>query len=87
MLKPLQKMEETERLNPHCPKQTSPITPDIILEFYKKLDVTEACDATFWCLFLHAFFLMSRKSNIIVHIMLKPLQKIEETEIQNKNKT
>jgi hypothetical protein len=32
---------------------------------YKKLDVTEACDATFWCLFLHAFFLMSRKSNIV----------------------
>jgi hypothetical protein len=31
----------------------------------KKLDVTEACDATFWCLFLHAFFLMSRKSNLV----------------------
>jgi hypothetical protein len=29
------------RLNPHCPKQASPITPDILLEFYKKLDVTE----------------------------------------------
>ena len=53
------------RLNPHCPKQTSPITPDIILEFYKKLDVTEACDATFWCLSLYAFFLMSRKSNLV----------------------
>jgi hypothetical protein len=53
------------RLNPHCPKQASPITPDILLEFYKELDVTEACDATFWCLFLHAFFLMSRTSNLI----------------------
>jgi hypothetical protein len=27
------------RLNPHCPKQASPITPDILLEFYEKLDV------------------------------------------------
>jgi hypothetical protein len=27
--------------------------------------VTEACDAILWCLFLHAFFLMSRKSNLV----------------------
>jgi hypothetical protein len=27
--------------------------------------VAEACDANFWCLFLHAFFLMSRKSNLV----------------------
>jgi hypothetical protein len=53
------------RLNPHCPKHASLITPDILLELYKELDVTEACDATFWCLFLHAFFLMSRTSNLV----------------------
>ena len=61
------------RLNPHCPKQASLITPDILLEFYKKLDVTEACDATFWCLFLHAFFLMSRKSNLGPNSVILPI--------------
>ena len=41
------------RLNPHCVKQARAITPDILL------------DCTFWCLFLFAFFLFARKSNLV----------------------
>ena len=42
------------RLNPHCSKQARP-----------KLDLNNPCDATFWCLFLHVFFLLFRKSNLV----------------------
>jgi hypothetical protein len=30
-----------------------------------KLDLNNPCDATFWCLFLHVFFLLFRKSNLV----------------------
>ena len=54
-----------KRLNPHCPKQALPITPPILLQFFKFLDMRSPADATYWCLFLFAFFLMLRKSNLV----------------------
>ena len=52
-------------MNPHCPKQALPITPQILLIIFELLDISKPYDATFWCLFLHAFFLMFRKSNLV----------------------
>ena len=49
--------------NPHCPKQACPITPEI--SFHQLLELSHAYDATVWCLFLTAFFLMIRKSNLV----------------------
>lgn len=53
------------RSNPHCTHQAWPITPSILLEFYSLFDFTTAEDTTFWCLFIFAFFLMCRKSNLV----------------------
>lgn len=53
------------RIKSHCPKQAMPITPQILCDFRSKFDMKCAIDSTFWCLFLHAFFLMFRKSNLV----------------------
>lgn len=53
------------RINKHTPNQALPITPQILLDIHKKLDLTCHHDTTIWCLFLHAFFLMFRKSNLV----------------------
>lgn len=49
----------------HCPRQAEPITPQILLEIHHELDLEDQKHATFWCLFLFAFFLMARKSNLV----------------------
>ena len=53
------------RDNPHCPKKACPITPEILLSFHQLLELNNAYEATIWCLFLTAFFLMNRKSNLV----------------------
>lgn len=53
------------RLNPHCPNQANPITPSMLYDMSKNFDTNSPIDSTFWCLFLHAFFLMFRKSNLV----------------------
>jgi len=53
------------RLNPHCPKQASPITPQILLAVYAHLDLTKYEHAVFWALFLVAYFTFARKSNLV----------------------
>ena len=54
-----------ERMKQHCPKQALPITPSILLEFLHFLDLELPGHAVYWCLFLFAFYLMSRKSNLV----------------------
>ncbi|MES9902602.1 MAG: hypothetical protein ABW168_07955 [Sedimenticola sp.] len=54
------------RLNPHCPKQALPITPAILVRFHESLDCSKPLDVCFWCLFLFAFFLLARKSNLVL---------------------
>ena len=49
----------------HMPKQALPITLEILTKFYDLLDHTNRVDVTYWCLFLFAFMLMSRKSNLV----------------------
>jgi hypothetical protein len=41
------------------------MNPQILLRIFELLDISKPYDATFWCLFLHAFFLMLRKSNLV----------------------
>ena len=53
------------RLNPYCVRQASPITPDILYSIYLTLDFSHSDDVVFWCLFLFAFFLVARKSNLV----------------------
>ncbi len=45
------------RLNPHCPKQASPITPQIFLAVYKHFDLSNPEHAVYWALFLLLFLL------------------------------
>ena len=49
----------------HRVKQAAPITPQILYQFLQFLDLTQPSDATFWSLFLTAFFAMARKSNLV----------------------
>lgn len=53
------------RLHPYCIKQAQAITPSILLQFAEVLDFTNPEDIVFWCLFLFAFFLFARKSNLV----------------------
>ena len=53
------------RMNPYCIKQAKPVTPEILLQFASVMDFTNSEDVVFWCLFLFAFFLFSRKSNLV----------------------
>lgn len=54
----------TRRLK-HMPRQASPITPALLLQFRKFLDLNNPADASYWSLFLTAFFAMARKSNLV----------------------
>lgn len=54
-----------ERLHPHQIKQASPITPRILLKIYHELNINKKKDTVLWCLFLFAFFLFARKSNLV----------------------
>lgn len=53
------------RLNPHCVKQAEEMTPEILLRVSEVLDFTSKDDRVYWCLFLFAFFLLARKSNLV----------------------
>ena len=49
----------------HKPRQALPITPDLLIQMHERVDHNSAEGATVWCLFLFAFFLVSRKSNLV----------------------
>jgi hypothetical protein len=53
------------KLNLHCPNQAQPITPYMLCDIFKHFDMSSLIDATVWCLCLHAFYLMFRKSNLV----------------------
>lgn len=54
------------RLNPFTPRQALPITPEILLDMYKVLDINNnILHATLWCCFLLGFYLFARKSNLV----------------------
>lgn len=53
------------RRNPHLPNRALPMTPQILLDIFQFMDISKSLDATIWCAFLFAFFLMARKSNLM----------------------
>ena len=53
------------KLHPYCIKQAEPITPEILISISNILNFTSQADLVFWCLFLFAFFLLARKSNLV----------------------
>ena len=53
------------KLNPHSIKRAEPITLENLLNIYKHLDFKDEENMVFWCLFLFAFFLVARKSNLV----------------------
>ena len=54
-----------KRCNPHTIKAALPITPNILLKMKNVLNFDNDNHVTYWCLFLFAFFLMCRKSNLV----------------------
>jgi hypothetical protein len=50
---------------PHCPKQAQPIIPKLLCDMLEIFNHKHSYDATFWYLFVHALFLMFRKSNLV----------------------
>lgn len=52
------------RQNPHLVTQAKPITPEILMSKHEVLDFSIKSDVVYWCLFLFAFFLFARKSNL-----------------------
>lgn len=53
------------KLNPHCVKQAEAMTPEILIQISKVLNFSDKSDLVYWCLFLFAFFLLARKSNLV----------------------
>ena len=53
------------RLKCHTVKQAYPVTPLLLFRMYKSLDFDVAENRVYWCLFLFAFFLLARKSNLV----------------------
>lgn len=53
------------KLKPYCVKQASPMTPEILLQIASILDFDNPDSLVYWCLFLFAFFLLARKSNLV----------------------
>jgi len=49
----------------HVVQKAAVMTPAILLQVWEVLDHTSAEDRTFWALFLLAFFLLARKSNLV----------------------
>ena len=53
------------RLKPRQVKRAAPITIEILLDIYKDIDFSKPENIVYWCLFLFAFFLLARKSNLV----------------------
>ena len=53
------------RQKKHVPNQALPMTPEILAELYKLLDLDDSNDVTFWTAILFSFYIMLRKSNIV----------------------
>ena len=63
-----------ERVKQHLTKQAKAITPEILISMHKHFNFSDPADTVFWCLFLFAFFLFARKSNLVpdsVHSQFK----------------
>ena len=53
------------KLKRYCVRQAAPMTPEILLQIGSVLDCKNQDSLVYWCLFLFAFFLLARKSNLV----------------------
>ena len=53
------------KLKPYCVRQAAPMTPEILIQIASVLDFKNPDSLVYWCLFLFAFFLLARKSNLV----------------------
>lgn len=58
-----------EKISAHCPNRMQPITPAILCKIADILEFSNPEHACLWCLFLFAFFLFARKSNLVPDCM------------------
>ena len=49
----------------HIPNKAALMTPELLIKLHSVFDHTCAEDCTYWALFLLAFFLLARKSNLV----------------------
>ena len=49
----------------HDIKQAEPITTEILTRIYQSMNFKNSEDHIYWCLFLFAFFLLARQSNLV----------------------
>lgn len=61
------------KLNPYSIRQAEPMTPSILLNIAEIMNFSYKFNLVYWCLFLFAFFLLARKSNL-VPTLLKDLK-------------
>lgn len=53
------------RTKKHVPKQAFPITVQILEKIKAHVDINTPLGSTYWAMFLLAFFIMARKSNLV----------------------
>lgn len=53
------------KMSTHIVKQAQPMTPQILIDVRKQLNLSKPDDVTFWAMCLVAFMLMLRKSNLV----------------------
>ena len=53
------------RVKKHLVRQATPVTPQLLSEILQCLDINNPTDATFWSLFLIAFFAKAREFNLV----------------------
>ncbi|CAG2231714.1 unnamed protein product [Mytilus edulis] len=58
-------MKGLKRCNPHTVRAALPITPSILLKIREELNFDDINSYTYWCIFLFAFYLICRKSNLV----------------------
>lgn len=57
------------RIKSHTIVQAKPITPLLLFKIFQSLDFHSAENVVYWCLFLFAFFLLARKSNLVPTVL------------------
>ena len=68
-------LKGTAKLKPYCVKQAEALTPEILQQVVGCLDLKNVSDIVYCCLFLFAFFLLARKSNLVPSSKKDILQK------------
>ena len=58
-------VEGMTKLKPYCVRQAAPMIPEILIQIASVLDFKNPDSLVYWCLFLFAFFLLARKSNLV----------------------